>query len=135
MTHPTQFTRCHEAVQLLAEHGFEGLAQVLELLLNEAMKLERCEALQAAPYQRTDERRGYANGFKDKTMHTRVGDLHLKVPQTRDVDFTRSRWNKAFAANGPSPPRWPRCTCAAFRPARFRGLSNSCAAARCPVRP
>lgn len=87
MTHPTQFTRCHEAVQLLAEHGFEGLAEVLGLLLNEVMKLERCEALHAAPYQRTDARRGYANGFKDKTLQTRVGDLQLKVPQTRDVDF------------------------------------------------
>ena len=87
MTRPRQFTRCHEAVQLLAEHGFDGLASVLEVLLNEVMKLERCEALQAAPYQRTDQRQGYANGFKDKTMQTRVGDLHLKVPQTRDVDF------------------------------------------------
>lgn len=87
MTHPTQFTRSHEAVQLLAEHGFEGLASVLELLMNEVMKLERSDALKAAPYQRTDERQGYANGFKDKTVHTRVGDLHLKIPQTRNLDF------------------------------------------------
>jgi transposase-like protein len=87
MTHPTHFTGCHEAVQLLAEHGFDGLAEVLQLLLNETMKLERCEALRAAPYQRTEERQGYANGFKDKTLHTRVGDLQLKIPQTRNVDF------------------------------------------------
>lgn len=87
MTHPPQFNRSHEAVQLLAEHGFDGLAQVIELLLNEVMKLERCEALKAAPYQRTEERQGYANGFKDKTVHTRVGDLHLQVPQTRNLDF------------------------------------------------
>ena len=87
MTHPPQFTRFGEAIQLLSEHGFDGLAEVLQLLLNEVMKLERCEALQAAPYQRTDERQGYANGFKDKTVRTRVGELHLKVPQTRDVDF------------------------------------------------
>jgi len=26
MTHPMQLTRCHEAVQLLTEHGFDGLA-------------------------------------------------------------------------------------------------------------
>lgn len=87
MTHPTQFTGCREAIQLLAEHGFDGLAEVLALLLNEVMKIERCEALGAAPYQRTEERRGYANGFKDKTVHSRVGDLHLDVPQARDVDF------------------------------------------------
>ena len=87
MTHPWQFTRCHEAVQLLTEHGFDGLAGALELLLNETMKLERCEALHAAPYERTDERQGHANGFKDKTLHTRIGDLRLKIPQTRDLDF------------------------------------------------
>ena len=87
MTHPPQFTGCREAIQQLAEHGFDGLAAALELLLNEVMKLERSEVLHAAPYQRTEERQGYANGFKDKTVHSRVGDMHLKVPQTRDVDF------------------------------------------------
>jgi transposase-like protein len=87
MTHPSQFSGCREAIQLLAEHGFDGLAEVIELLLNEVMKIERCEALGAAPYQRTEQRRGYANGYKDKTVHSRIGDLHLDVPQTRDVDF------------------------------------------------
>jgi putative transposase len=87
MTHPPQFTRFGEAIQRLSEHGFEGLAAVFELLVNEVMKIERCEALRAAPYQRTEERQGYANGFKDKTLRTRVGELHLEIPQTRDVDF------------------------------------------------
>ena len=87
MTHPLQFTGSREVIQLLVEHGFDGLAAALELLLNEVMKLERSEVLQAAPYERTEERKGYANGFKGKTVHSRVGDLHLSVPQTRDVDF------------------------------------------------
>ena len=34
MTHPPQFTGSHEAVQLLAEHGFDGLAAALETLFN-----------------------------------------------------------------------------------------------------
>ena len=87
MTHPPQFTGSREAIQLLVEHGFDGLAAALELLLNEVMKLERIEVLQAAPYERTEDRKGHANGFKGKTVHSRVGDLHLRVPQTRDVDF------------------------------------------------
>jgi len=87
MTHPPQCNGFGEAIQLLVEHGFDGLAEVLELLLNEVMRIERCEALGAAPYQRTETRQGYANGFKDKTVRTRVGDLHLKVPQARDVEF------------------------------------------------
>ena len=45
MTHPPQFTGSREAIQLLAEHGLDGLAAALELLLNEVMKLERTEVL------------------------------------------------------------------------------------------
>jgi transposase-like protein len=63
------------------------MAQAMQLLLNEVMKVERSEFLGAAPYERSKERRGQANGFKDKVVHTRVGDLELKVPQTRDADF------------------------------------------------
>jgi transposase-like protein len=55
--------------------------------MNEAMKLERAETLGAMPYQRTEARRGYANGFKPKTVNSRLGRLRLKVPQTRDIEF------------------------------------------------
>ena len=87
MTHQVHGNVGSEAVQLLAEHGFDGLAEALEVLLNEAMKVERREALGAGPYQRSEARRGQANGFKPKTVHTRVGALHLQVPQTRGVEF------------------------------------------------
>jgi putative transposase len=39
--------------------------------------------LEAAPYQRTEKRRGYANGFKPKTVTTRLGELALEVPPVR----------------------------------------------------
>jgi len=55
--------------------------------MNEAMKLERAEALGAGPYERSAERRGYANGYKSKTVNSRLGRLELRVPQTRDVEF------------------------------------------------
>ena len=55
--------------------------------MNEAMKLERSAYLNAAPYERTDERRTHANGFKPKTVQSRVGELNLRVPQTRDSQF------------------------------------------------
>ncbi len=87
MTHREHCTACNEVVQLLAEHGFDGLAQAIEILMNEAMKLERTETLNAAPYQRTNERRGYANGFKPKTVNSRLGRLELQVPQARDIEF------------------------------------------------
>jgi transposase-like protein len=51
------------------------------------MKLERSQVLGAQPYQRTRERRGYANGYKPKSVETRVGRLELAVPQTRGIAF------------------------------------------------
>ena len=74
-------------LQLLSEHGFDGMAEAIEILMNEAMKLQRADALGAMPYQRSESRRGYANGFKPKTVNSRLGRLNLKVPQTRDVEF------------------------------------------------
>ena len=87
MTHDDQSTRFEELLQLLSEHGFDGMAEAIEILLNEAMKLERAEVLGAMPYQRTEARRGYANGFKPKTVNSRLGRLRMQVPQTRDVEF------------------------------------------------
>jgi putative transposase len=87
MTHQTHSSELNAAVQLLAEHGFEGMANAMQILFNEAMKIERSEYLNAAPYQRTDDRRSYANGFKDKTVNSRLGKLELQVPQTRDSAF------------------------------------------------
>ena len=76
-----------EAVELLKEHGFEQLAEAVAVLLNTAMVAERGDYLGAAPYERSESRRGYANGFKDKSLKTRLGTLALKVPQTRDCEF------------------------------------------------
>jgi len=87
MTHEDQSTRFEDLLQLLSEHGFDGMAEAIEILMNEAMKLERAEALGAMPHQRSESRRGYANGFKPKTVNSRLGRLNLKVPQTRDVEF------------------------------------------------
>lgn len=87
MAHQQQSNQFAVLVQMLAQHGFEGMAQAIEILMNEAMKLERSEVMRAAPYQRTEERLGYANGFKPKTVNSRLGQLELSIPQTRGVEF------------------------------------------------
>ena len=76
-----------DAVELLKTNGFDGLAEAVTVLLNSAMVAERSEYLRAAPYERSAERTGYANGYKDKAMKTRLGTLPVKVPQTRDSEF------------------------------------------------
>jgi transposase-like protein len=87
MTHHTHPTAAHEAVQLLAEQGFDGMAPIMQLLLNECMLMERRRAINAAPYERSESRHGQANGFKPKTVKTRVGPLQLAVPQVRGASF------------------------------------------------
>jgi putative transposase len=94
MTHQVQTTALDEIMELLAEHGFDGMAQAVTLLLNEVMKLERSQALGAMPYQRAEHRTGHANGFKPKTLHTRLGALTVAVPQTRGVEFYPSAVEK-----------------------------------------
>ena len=88
MTHQADDSVIEDVVQLLCESGLSHMADAMRLMLNEAMRLERSQALEAGPYQRTGKRRGYANGFKPKTLQTRVGELALQVPQVRgEVDF------------------------------------------------
>src|SRR6059058_4171050 len=96
MTHQTQTNALDPIVELLAEHGFDGLAQAVTVLLNEVMKVERAHALGAGPYQRSDDRKGHANGYKPRTIHSRIGPLAVEVPQTRGVEFYPSALEKGI---------------------------------------
>jgi len=88
MTRQNNDNKLEAVMELLIENGFEGFADIMRILLNEAMKIERENALGAASYERTENRKGYANGYKPKTVDTRVGRLTVDVPQVRgDVDF------------------------------------------------
>ena len=87
MTHRLHPSVSGDVVQLLAEHGFDGMAEAMRLLLNECMKCERRQALGVGPYERGAERHGQANGFKPRTIKTRVGPIELAVPQVRGAKF------------------------------------------------
>ncbi len=87
MTCSTECTPYDLAMELLIEHGFEGIADSIAILMNSAMRLERFRHLNAKPYERTGQRIGYANGYKNKTMSTRVGEVRLAIPQTRGTEF------------------------------------------------
>lgn len=76
-----------EIVKGLIGQGTEGLKPIIELLLNASMKIERDQFLNAGPYQRSEERKGYANGYKPKGLQTRLGALELEVPQVRGLGF------------------------------------------------
>jgi putative transposase len=46
------------------------------------------EHLSADRYERTDERAGYRNGYRERQLYTRVGPVTLRVPQTREGSFS-----------------------------------------------
>ena len=95
MAHQKQGNAFDDAMELLIENGFDGMANVLQILLNEAMKIEREDVLAAGAYQRTPDRKGYANGYKPKTVDTRMGRMIVDVPQVRgDVEFYPSALEK-----------------------------------------
>ena len=97
MTHPTSPDLLHTVLQLLTTQGTSSLAEGFRLLLNEAMYQERSAVLQAQPYERSELRLGSANGFKPKTLNTRVGQIDLRIPQVRDgIDFYPSALEKGI---------------------------------------
>jgi putative transposase len=97
MAHQTDPELLNNVLQLLTEQGHDGFAEGLRLLVNEAMRLERHQALQAQPYERTNTRKGYANGYKPKTLASRVGPITFSVPQVRgDIDFYPSALDKGI---------------------------------------
>jgi transposase-like protein len=87
MTYRSDFTLPAELMEQVAEQGLEILPELIRIVVNAAMQAERSEYLQAEPYQHTPERIGHANGYKPKTMHTRVGDITFAVPQVRAGGF------------------------------------------------
>jgi putative transposase len=66
-----------EVIEQLCDEGFDGITVAVITLLNEAMKLDRIRHLQARPYERSEERQGYANGYKPKTVNSRLGKLRF----------------------------------------------------------
>ena len=97
MTHHADSELLNTILQLITDEGTDGLAEGLRLLVNQAMLVERSQTLQARPYQRTDTRQGYANGYKDKTFITRLGPIKFDIPQVRgDVAFYPSALQKGL---------------------------------------
>lgn len=91
-----EFTTPNALLQPILDNGMDGMAEVFRILLNEAMRIERENALNAGHYERSSERLDYANGYKPKHLQTRYGKLSVDVPQTRSCDFYPSCLEKGI---------------------------------------
>ena len=92
MTHQDDYTLPKD----LAEKGLDAAPEMLRILINQAMQAERVKYLQAGQYERTEDRKGHANGYKPKTVRTRVGEITFAVPQVREGGFYPSALEKGL---------------------------------------
>ncbi len=63
------------------------LRELVEAALNRFLDAEISEHLQAGPYERSEGRAGYRNGYRPRQLKTRVGTLTLAVPMDREGTF------------------------------------------------
>jgi putative transposase len=61
----------------------EAFSKLLEEIFNQVLLSQSTEQIGAQPYERTEGRTAYRNGFRDRQLTTRVGALTLRVPRHR----------------------------------------------------
>jgi transposase-like protein len=71
---------------LLDDPGF--LRGIVQRVVQQLLEAEMTHHVGAAPYERTERRTGQRNGYKRRTLKTRVGTLDLLVPQDREGTFS-----------------------------------------------
>jgi putative transposase len=70
------------AGELIPELARPGLQQLIEL--------EVAAVLAADRHERTEERLGYRNGYRSRSLTTQVGDIELQIPKLRSGSFLPS---------------------------------------------
>jgi transposase-like protein len=70
-----------------AKPDLDTLREGIRVMTQALMELEVAQHLGAERYQRSPDRQGERNGYRDRTWDTRVGTLELRVPRVRDGSF------------------------------------------------
>ena len=96
-----------------AEPDLDTLREGVRVMTQALMELEVAQHLGAERHQRTPERQGERNGYRDRQWDTRVGTLELRVPRVRDGSFFRACWSRASERNERWWPQRARPTCRA----------------------
>jgi putative transposase len=118
MTYQNDFTLSSELLERIAAQGFDFIPELIRVVINTAMQAERQQHLGAAPYQHSPDRQGHANGYKPKTVKTRMGEITFDVPQVREGGFYPQALEKGLRSERALTWRWPRCMFKVFLPAR-----------------
>lgn len=83
-----------ELIQGSSVNGNDPMRALLRDTIQQVLEEELTAFLNAEPYTRTEERRGYRNGYKPRVLKTRVGRLELMVPKDREGRFQTELFEK-----------------------------------------
>jgi putative transposase len=67
--------------------GDDGLRKVMETTIQRILEEELTSFLQAESHERTQDRKGYRNGYKPRALMTRLGRMELLIPKDREGRF------------------------------------------------
>jgi len=87
MTNEEYYSVFDQMIEDLKTDNREGLTKVISSIMNLSMRLEQEKAIQASHYERNVDRIGHRNGYKSRTIRTRVGEIPIEIPQVRGMEF------------------------------------------------
>ncbi len=75
-----------------AEKHLEGdlLRQLGQFVLRKLMEVEVEAKVGAVLGERTEDRMAHRNGYRDRSLGTRIGELNLKIPKLREGSYFTS---------------------------------------------
>ena len=88
------FTLNEEDLTGLFLNQDSAVASLLSKILNQVLEAQVNDQLKAEPYERSDERKGYRNGSRSRSLTTRSGILDLQVPRVRNCSFTTEMFER-----------------------------------------
>lgn len=71
-----------------------GMSKLMEAILNQVLEVQAEEQLGARPYERSENRTAYRNGYRDRQLKTRIGSITLSVPRFRSGEFSTSLFTR-----------------------------------------
>jgi transposase-like protein len=91
--------------ELMAKTGDgDFLRTIAESVLQIIMEADVDGLVGAGRHERSGDRTTWRNGYRDRSLDTRLGTLNLKIPKLRTGAYFRAFWNRGR----PLRKRWSR---------------------------
>lgn len=80
--------------ELILGNRDQAVKALLSQIFDQIMKMEVTDQINAKQYERSDNRDNYRNGYRPRTLTTRVGTLTLHVPKLRQGTFSTQLFSR-----------------------------------------